>query len=252
MTKTQKQFAYAVQQADDALVLSQRLAEWCGCAPFLEEDIALANVALDYIGRARLLYGYAAELEGKGRTEDDLAFFRDSDEFSNLLICELPRGDFAFTMARQFFLDVYSMEFLSRQETLEDRRLAAIAGKAIKESRYHLRRSREWMLRLGDGTEQSRQRLQDALDQLWAYVGELFTMEALELELAADRLAVDRAALQPCWQKQIEELLEKLSLPLPQGSQTRCGGRRGQHTEHLGPMLKDLQRLQREHPGLQW
>jgi ring-1,2-phenylacetyl-CoA epoxidase subunit PaaC len=243
---------YATALGDDALVLGQRLAEWCRNAPFLEEDLALANVALDYLGRARMFYGYAVDLEGTGRTEDDLAFLRDCRAYRNLLIAELPRGDFAFTTARQFLFDAWSLGFLDALGRSADEHLAGIAGKAIKESRYHFRRSRDWMLRLGDGTDESRRRLQDALEQLWGYTPELFEMDAAETRLAACGVAVDRAALRPAWDAAVDAVLGEAGLAHPAAEWSVTGGRDGVHTEHLGYMLAEMQFMQRAYPGLQW
>jgi len=245
-------FNYVLALGDDSLVLGQRLAEWCRNGPFLEEDLALSNVALDYIGRARLFYTYAAELEGRGRTEDDLAFLRDCREFRNLLITELPRGDFAFTMARQLILDVFYMEFLDRLQSSKDRRLADIAAKAIKETRYHARRSHDWVLRLGDGTEESHGRMQQAVDEIWGYTHELFEMNDQERRLADAGIAVDRFLLQAPWRAIMESLLHEATLSVPREDWSVSGGRDGIHTEHLGYLLAELQFLQRAYPGLQW
>lgn len=243
---------YAIALGDDSLMLGQRLSEWCSNAPFLEEDLALANVALDYIGRARMFYSYAAELEGQGRSEDDIAYLRDCREYRNLLIAELPRGDFAFSTARQFLVDAWNLEFLGALQRSGDERLAAIAAKAIKESRYHFRRSRDWMLRLGDGTDESKRRVQDALVQLWGYTPELFGTDAIETRLVAAGIAVDRAALKPAWYARIEPVLAEAGLERPADAWAVSGGRDGVHTEHLGHMLAELQFLQRAYPGQQW
>jgi len=249
---TQDLRAYATALGDDALVLGQRLCEWCSNAPFLEEDLALANVALDYIGRARMFYAYAAELEGEGRSEDDIAYLRDCREYRNLLIAELPRGDFAFSTARQFLVDAWNLEFLAALERSADERLAAIAAKAIKESRYHFRRSRDWVLRLGDGTGESKRRMQDALGQLWGYTPEFFAMDEAEKRLAKAGIAVDRAALEPAWDACVDAVLAAAGLERPADGWAVGGGREGLHTEHLGHLLSELQFLQRAYPGLQW
>lgn len=243
---------YAVRLADDALVLGHRLSEWTSNAPFLEEELALGNVALDYIGRARMFYTYASELRQDGTTEDDYAYLRDCREYYNLLIHELPRGDFAFTMARQFMLDVFNLAFLEQLQGSADATLAAIAGKAIKESTYHLRRSTDWMLRLGQGTEESLRRLQHALVELWGFTPELFTMDALESELLERGIAVDRAALQPAWESRVRATLGEAGVAVPEPSWQVKGGREGVHTEHLGHLLSDLQFVQRAYPGLKW
>jgi ring-1,2-phenylacetyl-CoA epoxidase subunit PaaC len=244
--------AYAVRLGDDALVLGHRLSEWCSNAPFLEEDLALANVALDYIGRARMFYTYAGEVRGDGTGEDDYAYLRDCRDYSNLLIFELPRGDFAFSMARQFLIDVFQMGFLRALQNSADETLAAIAGKAVKESTYHLRRSTDWMKRLGDGTAKSNTRLQSALVELWGYTPELFQMDELETALAVEGVAVDRATLHADWELQVRETLEVSTLTLPEASWQVDGGRRGLHTEHLGYLLGELQFVQRAYPGLEW
>ena len=243
---------YAVRLGDDALILGHRLSEWCSQAPFLEEDLALSNVALDYIGRARMFYSYAAELSGEGYDEDWFAFQRDCRDFSNTLINELPRGDFAFSMARQYLVDVYIVAFMKELQSSADATIAAIAGKAIKESEYHLRRSSEWMLRLGDGTEESQQRLQDAVNELWGFTPELFEQDELEQELVAAGIAVDTSALQPAWEKTVLATFKQANIEVPQEDWQVSGGRQGKHTEWLGHILSDLQFVQRAYPGLEW
>ncbi|MBN7797358.1 1,2-phenylacetyl-CoA epoxidase subunit PaaC [Parahaliea mediterranea] len=243
---------YAVRLGDDALILGHRLSEWCSNGPFLEEDLALTNVALDYIGRARMFLGYGAQLIGGDCTEDTLAYQRDCREFTNLLINELPRGDFAFTMARQYLLDEHALLFLEALQGSSDAELAAIATKAIKETRYHLRRSREWMLRLGDGTEESRRRLQQALEDIWGYLPELFAMDELERELLAAGIAVDREALEAPWRRAVSATFAETDVTLPADGWRVDGGRTGYHTEHLGHLLSELQFVQRAYPGCQW
>lgn len=243
---------YAIAQGDDALIFGQRLSEWCYHAPFLEEDLAIANVALDFIGRAQMFYEYAAELEGGKRSADEIAFLRDSREFRNLLILELPVGDFGFTMARQFIVDVFNVEYLQLLTESRDSRLVAIAAKAIKESRYHLRRSHEWVLRLGDGTEESHQRIQAGFDELWGYTDELFAMTDVEQVLLADGIAVDRTQLRAAWQQQLEATLQEATLIVPNDNWQLSGGRDGVHTEHHGHLLAEMQFLQRAYPGLEW
>lgn len=243
---------YAVRLGDDALVLGHRLSEWCSNGPFLEEDLALTNVALDFIGRARMFYGYAAQLTGGGCTEDSFAYARDCREFGNLLIHELPRGDFAFSMARQYLVDEYNLLFMERLLLSADATLAAIAGKALKETRYHQRRSRDWMLRLGDGTAESRGRLQTALHELWGYTPELFELDALEQGLVDAGIAVDSAALRPAWDKAVSATCAAATIDLPESDWSVTGGRQGLHTESLGHLLSELQFMQRAYPGLQW
>lgn len=243
---------YAVRLGDDAVVLGHRLSEWCRFGPFLEEDLALTNVALDFIGRARMFYSYAAELAGDGSTEDTYAYTRDNREFGNLLIHELDNGDFAFTMARQYFVDVYNIAFMEALLDSSDQTLAAIAAKAIKESRYHLRRSHDWMLRLGDGTEESHARLQRAVDDLWGYVPEMFAMDQLEQSLADAGIGVDLSALESSWYETVRATLREATLAEPPGDWSVSGGRSGLHTEALGHLLSDMQFMQRAYPGLQW
>tara|TARA_B100000579_G_scaffold385843_1_gene357191 strand:+ start:168 stop:926 length:759 start_codon:yes stop_codon:yes gene_type:complete len=243
---------YVVRLGDDALILGHRLSEWCRNAPFLEEDLALSNVALDFIGRARMFYTYAAELSGEEVTEDTFAYQRDCRDFKNHLIHELPRGDFAFTMVRQYFVDVYSLAFMTSLLESSDSRLAAIAGKAIKESEYHLRRSEEWMMRLGESTQESHRRLQSAVDELWRFTGELFDQDSPERELVANGVAVDTRALEADWNRTITATMSKISIEIPKDELQVTGGREGKHTEFLGFLLSELQFLQRAYPGLEW
>ena len=243
---------YTIRLGDDSLVLGHRLSEWCRNGPFLEEDLALSNVALDYIGRARMYYGYAAELANDGSTEDDFAYLRDCRQYQNFLINELPKGDFAYTMARQLILDTFNLLFLEELSSSSDETLAAIAAKAIKESRYHLRRSTDWALRLGDGTDESHQRLQTAFDALWGYVPEMFEQDELELELVQENIAVETAKLYEPWQQNISAILTDATITVPEKSWVVRGGRSGFHTEHLGHLLTELQYMQRTYPGLEW
>jgi ring-1,2-phenylacetyl-CoA epoxidase subunit PaaC len=243
---------FALALGDDALTMGQRLSEWISKGPFLEEDIALANVALDFMGRARMFLSYAGELEGQGRGEDELAFFRDCREFSNLLIFELPIGDFANTMARQYLIDAFEVPYFEALSRSRDEVIAAIAAKAVKECRYHLRRSRDWVLRLGDGTEESHRRMQSALDEVWPFVAELFEMPDYEARLAEDGIAMDRAALKSGWDRDVQATLGEATLVVPESDNAIHGGREGIHTEHLGFLLSNLQFMQRTYPGLEW
>jgi ring-1,2-phenylacetyl-CoA epoxidase subunit PaaC len=243
---------YAVRLGDDALILGHRLSEWCSKAPFLEEDLALTNVALDYIGRARMFYSYAAKLSGDGRSEDSFAYLRDCREFTNLLLHELPRGDFAFTMARQYLVDEYALAFMHALLDSSDQQLAGIAAKTVKESKYHLRRSRDWILRLGDGTAESHQRLQTAVDDLWGYTHELFELDELETSLVAAGIAVDSSALKPAWAAAVRTTLDEATIVVPADGWSVRGGRQGMHTESLGHLLSELQFMQRAYPGLEW
>lgn len=243
---------YCIALGDDSLVLGHRISEWCRNGPFLEEDLALTNVALDFIGRARMFYAYAAELEGQKRSQDDIAFLRDCREYRNLLINELPNGDFAFTLARQFMIDVYDVGFFTKLAQSRDKMLAAIAAKAIKESLYHLRRSEHWIKRLGDGTEESHQRVQNAFNQLWAYWPEMFDMSDDEQLLLEAGIAVDRSALKADWQSKVCAVMQEATLTIPADDLNISGGRDGMHTEHLGFLLAEMQFLQRAYPGQQW
>ena len=241
---------YALRLADDALIYGQRLSEWCSNAPTLEEDLALVNVVLDYIGRARMFYDYAGSISGV--SQDDYAFTRDGREFTNLLICELPNGDFANTLMRQYLLDEFEALFLTALSDSDDTTLALIAQKSLKETTYHLRRSHEWVLRLGMGTCESHRRASAALDALWGYTPEMFVMDDIETGLAAENIAVDRLALLETWRENVDRTLQSAGLPVPADSWQVEGGRKGVHTEHLGHLLAEMQVMQRTYPGLQW
>jgi ring-1,2-phenylacetyl-CoA epoxidase subunit PaaC len=245
-------FEYALHLADDALLLGHRLSEWCGRAPTLEEDMALANIGLDLIGQARSLYAYAGEVEGAGRDEDRLAYLREDREYRNLLLVELPNGDFAQTIVRQLLYSAFMVPFWERLQASKDQTLAAVAAKSVKEARYHLRHAAEWVIRLGDGTEESRDRTIAALDELWPWTGELFEQDAAERALVEAGVAVDCMALKPVWDATVERVLSEATLARPQDGWMQTGGRRGVHTEHLGYVLAELQHLQRSHPGAAW
>jgi len=238
--------------ADDALVLSHRLSQWCSKAPYLEEDIALANVALDYLGRARMFYQYAAEIEDKGRNEDDLAYFRDERQYTNLLIHELPKGDFAFTMMRQFLVDVFYTMYLEKLLASTDETIAAIAAKAVKETRYHLKRSEPWITQLSQGSDESRQRILWALEELKDFTGELFEMLEWEAHLVEAGIAVNRSSLQAPWDAYVQKFLLASDIDYPDSKLQIRGGRKGIHTEHLGQMLCEMQYLQRSYPNMHW
>ena len=249
---SQDTIAYAVRLGDDALVLGHRISEWISNSPFLEEELALGNVALDFIGRARLFYTYAAQLSGGEKTEDDFAYMRDERQFQNYLIAELPRGDFADTMARQLLLDVYYSHFMAALAESADQQLAAIAAKAVKETRYHLRRSIDWVLRLGDGTEESHRRMQKAIDEVWGYSSELFEHDPLEQRLIAAGVAVDAGKFKAFWLEAVSTILVEASLTVPKGDWAIRGGRKGYHTEHLGHLLTEMQFVHRAYPHCQW
>lgn len=245
-------FSLALGLADDALVLGHRLSEWSGKAPTLEEDIALSNLGLDLIGQARFFYSYAGTIEGSGRDEDQLAYFRDERAYRSLLIVELPRGDFAFTIARQLLWAAVMHPYYEAMTRSTDAELAGIAGKAVKEMAYHVRHAAEWVIRLGDGTAQSRRRIDAALDDLWGYTGEMFAMDAGERGLVDRGVAPDRAALQSTWTATLDRVFAQATLARPQDRYMQSGGRAGQHTEHLGHLLAEMQVLARAHPGAKW
>jgi ring-1,2-phenylacetyl-CoA epoxidase subunit PaaC len=233
-----QEFTWLLGHADDNMVLAQQLGEWISRAPELEEDIALGNIALDHLGVARALYTLAGATEGLGRDEDDLAMFRDEHDYWNLLLMEQPNGDFANTMVRQLFIDSYQLPLWEDLSSSGNQELAGIAGRALKEARYHFRHSSGWVIRLGDGTEESTHRTQQAVDELWPFTDEL--------------CAGDRSAYRPSWEKAVVSVLSDARLAIPNGSHQHSGGREGLHSEHLAPLLAEMQWMQRSHPGLKW
>ena len=243
---------YLLRLADDRLVLGHRLSEWCGHAPILEEDIALANIALDLVGQANLLLTQAAAAENAGRDADALAFLRDAIDYRNVLLVELPKGDFAVTIARQFFFSVFGMLQSEALRKSSDADLAGIAAKMVKEYRYHVRHAGEWMLRLGAGTQESHDRTQAAVDHLWRYTGELFLADDVDRRAAASGFGVDPSTLEAPWRATVDDILGRAGLTTPAVSWMQRGGRTGKHTEHLGHMLAEMQVLQRQHPGATW
>ncbi|OYU92369.1 MAG: phenylacetate-CoA oxygenase subunit PaaI [Bradyrhizobiaceae bacterium PARB1] len=243
---------YALRRADDALILGHRLSEWCGNAPMLEEDMALANIGLDLIGQARELYTYAGKVEGAGNDEDRLAYLRDVRQYRNLLLVEQPNGDFARTIIRQFLYSAFADLYWRAMMTSPDATLAAIAAKSEKESAYHLRHSSEWVIRLGDGTDESHRRAQVALDDLWAFTGELFHVDDSDRNLSADGVVIDPERLRSAWRATIDDVLKTATLTLPARDWMQKGGRSGHHSEHLGHLLSELQSLQRSFPGATW
>jgi ring-1,2-phenylacetyl-CoA epoxidase subunit PaaC len=243
---------YALRRADDALILGHRLSEWCGHAPALEEDMALANMGLDLLGQARALYSHAARVEGKGNDEDTFAYLRDVRQYRNLLLVERPNGDFAQTMVRQFFYAAFADLYWRAMMKSGDATLAAIAAKSEKETAYHVRHCSEWIVRLGDGTEESHRRAQAAIDDLWAFTGEMFAADDSERALIEKGIAVDPAALHAQWLKTVTDVVGEATLVLPKGSWMQQGGREGRHSEHLGHLLSELQSMQRTFPGATW
>src|SRR6201996_8245296 len=243
---------YSLRRADDALILGHRLSEWCGHAPMLEEDMALANMGLDLLGQARTLYAYAAQVEGKDNDEDTFAYLRDVRQYRNLLLVEQPNGDFARTMVRQFFYAAFADLYWRAMMKSSDATLAAIAAKSEKESAYHLRHSSEWVVRLGDGTAESHSRTQTAIDDLWAFTGEMFAVDDAERALIDAGVAIDPASLKSQWLKTVTGIVAEATLTLPKNDWMQQGGRVGRHSEHLGHLLSELQSLQRSFPGATW
>jgi ring-1,2-phenylacetyl-CoA epoxidase subunit PaaC len=243
---------HVLRLGDLCLIIGQRLGEWVGHAPALEEDLGLANVALDLIGQARLLLGYAGELEGRGRDEDQMAFLREQGEYLNPTLAEQPNGDFGHTIVRQVLIDGFQLELYEWMTRSADARLAEIAAKAVKETRYHWRYSGDWLVRLGDGTRESRTRVQCALDRLWPYTVELFAEDDVDRAMAERGIAPRLADLRERWYARIGPLLTEGTLTRPVDAPYSWFGRNGQHSEHLGYMLADMQYLQRSHPGARW
>src|SRR5580765_72255 len=240
---------YTLRRADDALILGHRLSEWCGHAPAMEEDMALANIGLDLLGQARELYSYAAKVEDKGNDEDKFAYLRDVRQYRNLLLLEQPNGDFARTMVRQFFYAAFADLYWRAMMKSSDPTLAAIAAKSEKESAYHIRHSSEWIVRLCDGTEESHRRAQTSIDDLWAFTGEMFAVDDSERGLIDAGIATDPALLQSQWLKTISGVANEATLSLPKGNWMQQGGRTGRHSEHLGHLLSELQSIPRTFPG---
>jgi ring-1,2-phenylacetyl-CoA epoxidase subunit PaaC len=244
---------YLLRQGDNALILSQQLCQWCGKGPALEEDMALSNIALDLLGQTRMWLTYAAELEGLGRDEDKLAFLRDAGEFRNCLLVEQPNGDYAQTLVRQFFFDTWHYFLVDALTNSSDQRIADIAEKSVKEITYHLRRSSDLVVRLGDGTEDSRARMQAAVDELWTYTGEMFIYDAVDHAMVEQGVAPAETVLLDAYLQHVGEVFEEatLTMPSPQAYMQR-GGKQGRHTERLGFILAEMQFLQRAYPGVEW
>jgi ring-1,2-phenylacetyl-CoA epoxidase subunit PaaC len=245
-------FRYVLRLGDLSLVLGQRLGEWVGHAPALEEDLALANIALDLVGQARLLLTYAGDVEGLGRDEDDIAFLREHGQYLNPVLAEQPNGDFGQTIVRQVLIDAFQLELYERMTASTDESLAAIAAKAVKEVRYHLRFSRNWLVRLGDGTPESHARVQSALDALWPYTVELFAEDELDRTMADAGVAPRLPDVHAAWARRIDEMLAEATLVRPKDRAHSWHGKRGQHSEHLGYILAEMQHLQRTYPEARW
>ena len=251
-TTQQDLFQYVIRLGDNALINGQRLAEWCGRGPFVEEDIAMTNIALDLVGRARMLLSYAGEVEGEDRTEDDLAYLRNEREFRNFQIMELPAGDFAFTMARQFFVDAYDYFYYQALQHSVDSTLAGISAKTLKECEYHLRHSGEWIIRLGDGTEQSHAKISGAVAEVMPFTFEFFDADGIDQAMQAHQIGVDLKTVELLWNEKVNSVLKEATLERPQPKYTRSGGRQGLHSEHIGYLLAEMQSLQRAIPGQDW
>lgn len=245
-------FNYVIKLGDDSLILGHRLSEWCGHGPILEEDIAMTNIALDLVGQATTLLNYAGQLEDKGRDADALAFLRFDREYRNLLLVEQPNGDFGMTMMRQFLFDAYRLPLFERLQHSTDVTLSAIAEKSLKETRYHLKHSSEWVIRLGDGTEESHRRIQEALDTLWRYTDELFEESEEEKTLFDQGIIPSIDEIKQEWKTLVERVLEEATLSIPKNNWKHSGGRKGMHSEHLGYILAELQYMQRAYPNMQW
>ena len=246
-------FDFLCRMGDNTLVLGHRLSEWCGHAPVLEEDIALANIALDLIGQTRMWLGLAGDIEGKGRTEDDLAMLRDAWDFRNLLLVEQPNGDFGQTMVRQFLFDAWHVEMLDGLTDSADSRIADIAAKAVKEARYHVERSANTVIGLGDGTSESHDRMQNALDLLWPYVDEMFDPDDVDATLAGEGVTPSLENLRGLFDARVRDVLAEATLNIPAEGHAQRGGKTGvRHSEHLGHLLTQMQWLQRAYPGARW
>ncbi len=245
-------FKYCLRLGDNALILGHRLSEWCGHGPILEVDMALTNIALDLVGQARNWLKLAGEVEGEGRSEDDLAYLRQEREYLNVLLVEQPNTDFAYTVVRQFLFDAFNFYLHQKLTKSKDERLAAFAEKALKEVTYHLRYSSEWMIRLGDGTEESHTKTQQALDDLWMYSSEALQADEVDAELVEAGIGVDLSEIQLLVEEKVSTIVQEATLKKPTDTFMQSGGKQGRHTEHMGFILTELQYMQRTYPGLEW
>jgi len=245
-------FEYLLRIGDDSLILGHRLSEWCGHGPILEEDIAMTNLALDLVGQANSILKYAGEIEGKGRSEDDLAFLRYEREYRNLLLVEQPNGDFGMTMMRQFLFDAYRKLLFESLSHSSDEQLSAIAIKSLKETKYHLKHSSEWVIRLGDGTDESKRRIQDSLNTLWRYTSEIFFQNEVDQQLMEDGILPRLTNLRTDWNNLVKGILLEATLSIPDNNWKQEGGRTGLHSENLGFILAELQYMQRAYPNMEW
>ena len=252
MTTQEAFYTYIVRLGDDSLILGQRLSEWCGHGPVLEEDIALTNIALDLIGQTNNLYELAVTIENKGKNIDQLAFLRLEKEYENLLLVEQPNVDFGYTIVRQFFFDVYRKLVFEALCNSTDEILAGIAEKSLKETKYHLKHSSEWVIRLGDGTEESHRRVQEAVNTLWKFTDELFYQDEVAQNVIELGLGVDNSNFKATWNSHVEQVLTEATLTPPNNSWQLSGGRKGIHTEHFGYLLSEMQYMQRAYPNMEW
>lgn len=275
VNQSTSQLTYTLQIADNALILGHRISEWCGHGPILEQDIAITNTSLDHLGQARSLYQHAADMfnalpaeekknlfvsaalqakiaKDEKIDEDDLAYLRDGWDFRNVLLTEQPNKDWGYTVVRSFFYDAYNFYFYTELQKSKDTVLAAIAEKSLKEVTYHLRWSSEWMIRLGDGTAESKARMQEAVNHYWAYTGELFEMTTADKEMLAAGIGVDVNAIKTQWQQRVDAVLEEATLSIPANAWMHSGGKEGRHSEHLGYILTELQFMQRAYPDMEW
>jgi ring-1,2-phenylacetyl-CoA epoxidase subunit PaaC len=243
---------YILRIADNSLILGHRVSEWCGHGPSLETDIGLTNIALDLVGHARTLLQYAAKVENKGRTDDDLAFLRDIREYKNVLIVEQANGNFANTVARQFLFDTFNYHFYESLQDSKDEELASIARKSIKEIAYHYRYSAEWVIRLGDGTDESFEKMQTAIDEIWTYTDEMFEMDKIDEKMISQGTGVNLDLVKILWNERVNQVLKEAMLTRPEKGWMQRGGREGKHTEQMGYILTEMQWMQRAYPGLKW
>jgi ring-1,2-phenylacetyl-CoA epoxidase subunit PaaC len=245
-------FEYILRIGDDSLILGHRMSEWCGHGPILEEDIAMTNISLDLIGQATTLLAYAGQVEGKGRNEDALAFLRFDRDYHNLLLVEQPNGDFGMTMMRQFLFDAFRKPYYERLQFSTNKQLAAIAEKSLKETKYHLKHSSEWVIRLGDGTDESHSRIQDSLNTLWRYTSELFYSDEVDVEMQKAGVAPNMSEVFEDWKKTVNAVLDEATIQIPTNNWKQEGGRKGMHSEHFGYILTELQYMQRAYPNMEW
>ncbi|MFT4681059.1 MAG: ring-1,2-phenylacetyl-CoA epoxidase subunit PaaC [Granulosicoccus sp.] len=245
-------YRYLLRLGDNAAILGHKLGEWCGHGPELEEDIAIINTSLDLLGHARPLYSYAGEVEGAGRSEDDIAFLRQEREYINALICETPNGHYGDTIARQFLFDHFNLLLFTELEKSSDETIAGIAAKAIKEIRYHVRRSTEWTLRLGDGTEESHNKIQKSFNDIWKYTGDLFVQDESDKLIIEAGIGPDLSSLLPIWKENVKAGLIEATLSMPEDEWMQQGSKEGRHTENMGHLLSELQYMQRAYPGCEW